>query len=117
MKKLFWLSTGIISLILGLIGVALPLLPTTPFILLAGIAFAQSSPKLHQWLTDHPRWGVMIKNWHDGGRIDKRSKTIAISIMALMPLLSYLLGAPLWAIGVQTIILLIVASFIITRPS
>ena len=117
MKKIFWLSTGITSLILGLIGVLLPLLPTTPFLLLAAVAFAQSSPQLHQWLVNHPRWGVIIKNWHDGGRIDKRSKIIAITLMVVMPFLSYLLKAPLWAIAIQIIILLAVASFIITRPS
>lgn len=108
---------GITSLVLGVIGIILPLLPTTPFILLSAAAFAKSSPRLHNWMMNHHRWGPIIKNWQDGGRIDKRSKTIALSVMAVMPPLSYALGAPLWAIGVQCLVLTAVATFIITRPS
>jgi len=116
MKKSLWLLIGLTSLALGLIGVVLPLLPTTPFLLLAAVAFANSSPRLHTWLVNHPRWGKIIKNWHDGGRIDKRSKTIALTFMAVMPILSFVLSAPLWAIGAQTMVLLVVAALIVTRP-
>jgi len=112
-----WLTLGVVSLLLGILGVVLPLLPTTPFILLSAVGFANSSPRLHQWLINHRRWGPIIHNWQDGGRIDRRSKTIALSVMVLMPPLSWLLGAPLWAIGLQSLILLMVAAFIISRPS
>ncbi len=111
------MTLGLVSLVLGIIGVFMPLLPTTPFILLSALAFAESSPRLHQWLLSHPRWGVIIKNWQDGGRIDRKSKTIAVSVMAAMPLLSWALGAPLWAIGAQVLVLIAVATFILTRPS
>ena len=116
MFQSIWFLLGLISLVLGVIGLVLPLLPTTPFILLAAMAFAKSSPRLHHWLINHSHLGRIIKNWDDGGRIDKRSKTIALTLMALMPVLSYALNAPLWAIGVQTIILLTVAVFIVSRP-
>jgi len=102
---------------LGLIGVPLPLLPTTPFLLLAAFAFAKSSPRLHAWLINHPRWGQIINNWNDGGRIDRKSKTLAVGFMVLMPPLSWLLNAPMWAIGLQVFILSGVATFILTRPS
>lgn len=117
MIKSVWILIGIISLILGIIGIVLPLLPTTPFILLSAAAFAKSSPKLHTWMLNHQRWGLIIRNWQDGGRIDKRSKTIALCFIAIMPPLSYALGAPLWAIGAQTLVLITVAAFILTRPS
>lgn len=117
MKKTMWLLTGLISLVLGLLGVVLPLLPTTPFLLLSAIAFANSSPKMHQWLMNHHRWGPIIKNWHDGGRIDRKSKVVAIGFMLMMPILSLALKAPMWAIGIQTTILLMVATYILTRPS
>jgi len=97
--------------------VVLPLLPTTPFILLTAIAFANSSPQLHVWLMNHPRWGQIIKNWHDGGRIDPQSKIFAISSMAIMPVISYVLAVPLWAINIQIMVLCIVAAFIISRPT
>ncbi len=112
-----WALLGFISLFLGIIGVFLPLLPTTPFILLAAAAFARSSPRIHNWIINHPRWGEIIRNWQDGGRIDKRSKVIALTFMVAMPPLSYVLGAPLWAIGAQTVVLLVVATFILSRPS
>jgi uncharacterized membrane protein YbaN (DUF454 family) len=104
-------------LVLGVIGIFLPLLPTTPFILLSALAFAESSPRLHQWLINHPRWVVIINNWQDGGRIDRRSKSIAVSVMATMPVLSWALGAPTWAIGAQVLVLITAATFILTRPS
>ncbi len=116
-KQSLWLLVGLISLVLGLIGVPLPLLPTTPFLLLAAFAFAKSSPRLHAWLMNHPRWGKVIKNWHDGGRIDRRSKILAVGFMLLMPPLSWLLNAPMWAIGLQMVVLVCVATFILTRPS
>jgi uncharacterized membrane protein YbaN (DUF454 family) len=116
-KRLLWVTLGLVSLVLGIIGVFLPLLPTTPFILLSALAFAESSPRLHQWLTNHPRWGVIIRNWQDGGRIDRQSKSIAVAVMAMMPLLSWALSAPSWAIGAQVLVLAGVAAFILTRPS
>ena len=60
--RLTWLIVGLLALALGAIGIALPLLPTTPFILLAAFAFAQSSEKLHQWLLDHNVFGPLIDN-------------------------------------------------------
>ncbi len=117
MRKTLWLITGLISLLLGLIGVVLPLLPTTPFILLAAFSLANSSPKLHHWLMNHPHWGIVIKNWQDGGRIDRKNKLLAISCMTAMPLISYLFDVPMWALVLQTAILLAVGIFIVTRPS
>lgn len=117
MKKTFWLMIGLTSFLLGLVGILLPLLPTTPFMLLAAIAFANSYPKLHEWLIKHPHWGGIIQNWRDGGRIDKKSKLIAITFIAIMPLISIILNAPLWAIAIQSVILVIVGTFIFTRPS
>ena len=117
MKKTMWLLIGLACLLLGLLGVILPLLPTTPFLLLSAFSFAHSSPKLHDWLMNHRRWGQLIKNWHDGGRIDRQSKTIAVGFMLLMPIISYLMHAPMWAIGLQLFILFVVATFILSRPS
>ncbi|MGJ8662627.1 MAG: YbaN family protein [Marinicella sp.] len=117
MRRSFWLALGLISLVIGIAGVLLPLLPTTPFILLSAAAFAQSSPKLHAWLLNHPRWGLIIQNWQDGGRIDRKSKAMALGVILLTPVLSWILSVPLWIIWVQLLVLSGVSIYILTRPS
>jgi uncharacterized protein len=112
-----WLALGLISLALGLVGVVLPLLPTTPFLLVATYAFARSSPRLHHWLTSHPRFGVHIKNWQQYGAISRRAKQLAIVSMALSLVLSWQLEVAIWVIAVQATALVGAAAFILTRPT
>ncbi|WP_154224517.1 YbaN family protein [Marinicella rhabdoformis] len=115
-KKPFWLLLGFISVVLAVVGVILPLLPTTPFLLLAAFCFSQSSTKAHQWLINHRLFGPLINDWQQHGKIRRKVKVVALSTMALMPILSWFLGASYWALWAQTGVLLLVASFIITRP-
>ena len=65
----FFLTLGYVSLGLGVIGLLLPVLPTTPFILLAAFAFSKSSEKLHGWLLNHRLYGPLITNWQRHGVI------------------------------------------------
>ena len=116
-QRMLWFIAGILSVLLGAIGVLLPLLPTTPFLLLAAFAFARSSERMHQWLLKHKTFGPLIENWHKYGSIDPRSKRIAILVIVLTPLLSWLFGAPLWTVWVQVGILSCSAVFILTRPN
>ena len=75
---------GLVALGLGALGIALPLLPTTPFVLLAAFAFAQSSEKLHRWLLEHNVFGPLIDNWHRYGAISRRAKIISVvSVVAV----------------------------------
>ena len=67
--RLALLFIGSLALVLGVIGVFVPLLPTTPFILLAAWCFLRSSPRFHAWLTTHPRFGPIIRDWHERGAI------------------------------------------------
>ena len=60
--RLVWLAVGLTALALGALGVVLPLLPTTPFVLLAAFAFARSSSRMHRWLHAHPVFGVLIRS-------------------------------------------------------
>jgi len=73
-KRYFLFSVGCLSLLLGFIGLFLPLLPTTPFILLAVTCLAKSSPKLHHWLINHPQFGPMIVNWNEHRCITQKVK-------------------------------------------
>ena len=75
---LFYKLLGFLFLLLALLGVFLPLLPTTPFLLLAAACFAESSEKWHRWLMNNRYFGPVIKDWHDKRCISKNSKMIAI---------------------------------------
>ena len=82
-KRSLYLISGCISLTLGIIGIFLPLLPTTCFTLLAAFCFSRSSDKFYQFLTSHPRFGNQIKNWQQHGNIPMRIKLLATSVMLL----------------------------------
>jgi uncharacterized membrane protein YbaN (DUF454 family) len=79
--RLVMMVSGWISLILGLIGIFLPLLPTTPFVLLSAYCFSKSSPRLHRWLLNQPRLGPMIQNWERHGTISQSAKITATVLM------------------------------------
>ncbi|ADE15208.1 protein of unknown function DUF454 [Nitrosococcus halophilus Nc 4] len=74
----FYKILGFVFTGLATMGVILPLLPTTPFLLLAAGCFARSSPRLHQMLIENATFGPMIKNWHEHRAIPLRAKIIAI---------------------------------------
>ena len=74
---------GFIFLGLGLIGVFLPLLPTTPFLLLSAGCFAKSSEKWHRWLLSSRIFGPTIKDWQEKKCISVSTKVIAISLVVL----------------------------------
>lgn len=114
--RLAWLVVGLVALALGAIGIALPLLPTTPFILLAAFAFAQSSEKLHQWLLAHNVFGPLIDNWSRYGAISRRAKVISVLSMIAVLVVSLVIAVPAVVIVVQLVVLGGAALFILTRP-
>lgn len=72
---------GLTSLALGFAGLFLPLLPTTPFVLLAAACFVRSSDRLHAWLMAHRLFGGPLRDWHAGRGIPMRAKVVAITSM------------------------------------
>jgi uncharacterized protein len=82
--RLMLLAGGWISLALGIVGILIPLLPTTPFILLAASCFSKSSPRFHARLLSQPLLGPMIQNWEEEGSISRNAKIMAtISMIGL----------------------------------
>ena len=80
-KYLRWLliSAGTVSVLLGILGIILPLLPTTPFLLLAAASYAKSSEKFYNWLINNRFFGNYIRNYREGKGIPLRVKISAIS--------------------------------------
>ena len=114
--RLTWLVVGCLSLALGAIGIAVPLLPTTPLILLAAFAFARSSNRLHEWLITHDVFGTLIDNWQRHGAISRRAKVLSVVSMAAVLGISLAMAAPPVVIIVQLVVLGAAALFILTRP-
>lgn len=75
---------GFVFLGLGTLGIVLPLLPTTPFVLLSAACFARSSERWHRWLLANETFGPMIRNWEDNRCISCRVKSIGIVTMVLV---------------------------------
>ncbi len=115
--RIFWGISGTISLILGLIGVALPLLPTVPFILLAAFCFSRSSERMHQWLVEHDVFGPPIAEWRDHGAISRKGKWFATLSLGVVFSISLYLGLRPSVLGIQGAVLLCVLIFIWTRPA
>lgn len=74
---------GLISLGLGVVGIFLPLLPTTPFLLLAAWLFVRSSPRLYEWLLSHPKLGPYVRNFRENRAIPMRVKVVSVSMVWL----------------------------------
>ena len=115
-RNLAWTIGGLTSLVVGVIGIFLPLLPTTPLVLLSAFCFGKGSPRLQAWLLGHPRFGPMIEDWNSHGAISPKAKRAAVIAMVATLALSLALGLSLVIIIIQALCLTGAAAFILTRP-
>jgi uncharacterized membrane protein YbaN (DUF454 family) len=116
--RFIYIVIGVVAVALGVLGIALPLLPTTPFLLIAAWAFAKSSPRLEHWLVHHQRLGPPIEAWRARGAISTRIKVVALTTMSVSLLYILLLsGLPVIAKIGSGLILAGCATFIATRPA
>lgn len=112
-----WLGIGYAALGLAAAGVVLPLLPTTPFLLVAAWAFAKGSPRLERWLYEHKRFGPFLTGWRDRGAIPRRAKAAALTgLGGSWGLLAFGTEKPAVPV-VAGIVMAVVAVYIATRPS
>jgi uncharacterized membrane protein YbaN (DUF454 family) len=81
--RLFCLVAGFTALALGLAGIVLPVLPTTPFVLLAAACFSRGSSRCERWLLEHPRFGPLVRDWRQYRAIPLRAKQLAFVMMAI----------------------------------
>lgn len=106
-----------ISIGLAAIGVVLPLLPTTPFVLLAAFFASKGSPAFASWLEGHPSFGPAIRDWRRNRVIPLKAKVLACSMMMLSWGLLFMMGAAGTVLAISGVFLASVASYLLTRPS
>lgn len=105
-----------LCLVMGVIGIIVPGMPSTVFILLAGWAAARSSPRLHAWLWRHPLFGSMLRNWADGGRVSRHAKWSATFLMTLCALVLVWVHVPRWAAITAVTCMACVLAWLWRRP-
>ena len=115
--RLLWILLGFTALALGLIGIVLPLVPTTPFVILAAFFFAKGSPRLARYLEEHRIFGPMIADWRTNGAIAPRYKAVAMAMMLGVLGLSLWMALDWRLIAVQAVCIAGAAAFILTRPN
>lgn len=92
-----WRSLALASLALGIVGTVLPVLPTTPFLLVAAWAAGKGWPQFEAWLLAHPRWGPPVRRWRDHRAVPRSAKWLATLTMLVSVALLAASGAP-WAL-------------------
>jgi hypothetical protein len=103
-------------LALGVIGIVVPGLPTTPFVLAAAWAAARGSRRLHDWLHAHRMFGPMIRDWEASGAVSRRAKWFATVTMLACALIMFATAPKWWMAATGTGIMAIVAVWLWLRP-
>ncbi|MBY4598718.1 YbaN family protein [bacterium BD-1] len=115
-RRWMWLLLAYAALALGIIGIFVPGLPTTPFVLLSAFAAARGSRHLHDWLLAHRVYGPMIRDWQATGSVNRRAKQWAIGTMAASSLLMFATAPKWWMAATGTAIMAVVGTWLWLRP-
>ncbi|WP_199740155.1 YbaN family protein [Acidovorax sp. FJL06] len=113
-----WLlqAFAVLCLVMGAIGVVVPGLPTTVFILMAAWAAARSSPRLYRWLWNQRLFGPLLRNWAQGGKVSRRAKWSAALMMSLSAVVLLLTVSRPWIVAVAIGSMACVLAWLWRRP-
>ena len=117
MKRTILISLGWLCVGLGFVGVFIPGIPTTIFLIIALWAFTKSSEKLRHWLLNHKRFGPILNNWQEHKVVPRRAKILMVLLMSLAVILFYYSSQSLILKIGLIIILVSVAIYVISLPS
>ncbi|MCS6976013.1 MAG: YbaN family protein [Gemmatales bacterium] len=112
-----WLCIGLGLLFVGLgaAGTVLPLVPTTPFLLLASYFFVRSSPRLTRWLHSSRLWGPMLHTWRTRRAVSRRVKFTAVVVLLVSVAVSLWLARPSWPILIVFLVLVAIGLTVVLR--
>jgi len=118
LMKILWRSLAAFFVLLGLIGIALPVMPTVPFLIAALWAASKGWPRLETWLVNHPKYGPDIRAWRDNRVVKRRSKVIALVMMAggYVILWLFVPQVPVWLKVTVGVVLVTVGAWLASRP-
>ncbi|MDR3303737.1 MAG: YbaN family protein [Treponema sp.] len=114
MKKILFLIAGFLLLGLGFVGIALPVLPTTPFVLAASFCFVKSSSRMHRWIMANRFFGPRIERLQNGKGLTKKEKLITVSVASAFILLAMVMMHSLH-LRIFLAVLLVVKYFVFWR--
>ena len=117
MKKLVLISLGWVCVSLAFVGVFVPGIPTTIFLIIALWAFTKTSKKLRYWLLHHKRFGPILSNWQEHKVVPLRAKILMVTFMILSVILFHYSLQNLYLTAVLIVILGFVARYVISLPS
>ncbi len=110
-------ALAIVFLVLGIVSIFLPVLPTTPFLLLASACYARSSIRFYNAMMNHRRLGPPLRTWKEKRAISRKNKVLAVGLLTVTTLPTVLFVIPVLLVkGLVAAICLSVATFILTRP-
>lgn len=111
------MAIAVFFLLLGILGLFLPVLPTTPFILLASACYARSSVRFYNALMNHRNLGPPLRTWKEKGAISGKNKAVAVALIALTSIPSVIFWIPVLAVKILVLVLCgAVSLFILSRP-
>lgn len=114
-KNILLIIAGWLCVVIGVIGMFLPLLPTVPLLLLAAACFARSSPTFHAWLLNHKYLGPIVKQYQSGAGVPMRVKQRAITVIWLSMIISMLIVGKWWSVAMLTSIGLCTSAYLLWR--
>ncbi|WP_319535166.1 YbaN family protein [uncultured Vibrio sp.] len=116
MKRYFFNTVGGLCILLGIAGIALPLLPTTPFILLASACFVRGSPTFNHWLHNHHTFGPILYNWNQNKAVEPKVKQRGAIFIVISFTISIFVAPVVWVKIVLLVMAIVLLSWFMRLP-